>query len=101
MPTRRDRSNARPTPLARLPSRYFPAWMATKIARKAKPTFVEIQPTFSKGAYFKQGEVLSEIGVVDVDQVSFAFHGAPDGYMRIIPMERKERPLAVSNLNAC
>jgi nucleoside phosphorylase len=69
--------------------------------RKAKPTFVEIQPTFSKGAYFKQGEVLSEIGVVDVDQVSFAFLGAPDGYMRIIPMERKERPLAVSNLNAC
>jgi nucleoside phosphorylase len=68
---------------------------------KPKPAFVEIASTFSKAAYFKQGEILAEIGVPDVDQVSFAFTGNPDGYMRIIPMERRDRPLAVSSLNAC
>lgn len=69
--------------------------------QKAKPTFVETASTFSKGAYFEQGEILAEIGVPDEDQVSFAFTGSPDGYMRIIPMERRDRPLAVSSLNAC
>jgi nucleoside phosphorylase len=68
---------------------------------KAKPAFVEIASTFSKGTYFKHGEVLAEIGVPDVDQVNFAFAGGPDGYLRIIPMERRDRPLPVSSLNAC
>ena len=70
-------------------------------ARKPKPAFVETAPTFSKGAYFKQGEVLAQVGVPNVDQVSFSFAGGPDGYMRIIPMERRERPLGVASLNAC
>lgn len=70
-------------------------------ARRAKPAFVETAPTCSKGAYFKQGEVLAQVGVPDVDQVSFSFTGQPDGYMRIIPIERRDRPLAVSSLNAC
>ncbi|OSJ13525.1 hypothetical protein BST63_16390 [Bradyrhizobium canariense] len=69
-------------------------------ARKVKPTFVKTPPTFSKGTYFTQGEVLAEVGVLNVDQVSFAFTGAPDGYMRIIPMVRREKPLTVSSLNA-
>ena len=69
-------------------------------ARKAKPAFLRMPSTFSKGSYFTQGEVLAEIGVPNVDQVRFAFAGAPDGYMRINPMERREKPLTVSSLNA-
>jgi hypothetical protein len=45
--------------------------------------------------------VLAQVGVPNVDQVSFSFAGGPDGYMRIIPMERRERPLGVASLNAC
>lgn len=69
--------------------------------RAATPSFPETPPSFSKGAYFKQGEVLAEIGVPNVDQVSFSFAGGPDAYLRIIPMTRRERPLPVATLNAC
>lgn len=68
--------------------------------RKAKPTFLRTASTFSKGSYFTQGEVLAEVGVPDVDQVRFGFVGAPDGYMRIVPMERREKPLTLSSLHA-
>jgi nucleoside phosphorylase len=70
-------------------------------SRKAKPTFVEVNSTFSKGAYFQYGEVLAEIGVPNVDQVRFSFANGPDGYMRIVPMMPKDRPIPVSSLNAC
>ncbi|MBB4383620.1 hypothetical protein [Bradyrhizobium sp. SBR1B] len=69
--------------------------------RKAKPAFLRKTSTFSKGSYFTQGEVLAEVGVPDIDQVRFAFAGAPDGYMRIVPMERREKPLTLSSLHAC
>ncbi|MBR0900267.1 5'-methylthioadenosine/S-adenosylhomocysteine nucleosidase [Bradyrhizobium tropiciagri] len=68
--------------------------------RKTKPVFLRTQSTYSKGSYFTQGQVLAEIGVPGVDQVQFAFADAPDGYMRIIPMERREKPLTLSSLNA-
>ncbi|TWA89406.1 hypothetical protein [Bradyrhizobium stylosanthis] len=69
-------------------------------AKQAKPAFLRTASTFSRGSYFTQGEVLAEVGLPDVDQVRFAFAGAPDGYMRIVPMQRREKPLTVSSLNA-
>jgi nucleoside phosphorylase len=68
--------------------------------RSAGSKFVEVSSTFSKGAYFQQGDVLAQVGVPDVDQVSFSFAAGPDGYMRIIPTVRRDRPIPVSTLNA-
>lgn len=64
------------------------------------PKFVAVPSTFSKGAYFRQGEVLAKFGRHDVDQVSFSFAAGPDGYIRIIPTATRDRPIAISTLNA-
>ena len=69
-------------------------------AAMPKPAFVEMPAAFSKGAYFQKGEVLAEVGVPNVDQVSFSFTAEPDGYMRIIPMTAQPRPIPVAALNA-
>jgi nucleoside phosphorylase len=70
-------------------------------AAKPKPTFLEVPSTFSKGAYFQPREILAEIGIPDVDLVSFSFADGPDGYLRIIPWVSRDRPISVSSLNAC
>lgn len=72
----------------------------TDAAGPTKSVFVEVATTFSKGAFFKKGEVLAQVGVQNVDQVSFSFADGPDGYMRLIPMARRDRPIPVSSLNA-
>jgi nucleoside phosphorylase len=64
-------------------------------ARKAKPTFVEVASTFSKGTYFQRREVLAEIGVPDVDQVRFSFANASPTSMRAVreaSVPRSETP---------
>lgn len=70
-------------------------------AATPKSTFLETPSTFSKGAYFQPRQILAEIGIPNVDLVSFSFADGPDGYMRIIPMVPKDRPIPVSSLNAC
>lgn len=72
---------------------------ASGAAEKTGPSFVEVGSTFSRGAYFPQGEVLAQVGVPNVDQVSFSFAAGPDGYMRIIPTAPQNRPIALSLLN--
>lgn len=69
-------------------------------SQQSTPPFIEVSPTFSKGAFFKEGEVLAQVGVPNLDQVSFSFAGGPDGYMRLIPMARAARPISLSTLNA-
>jgi hypothetical protein len=65
----------------------------------AQPAFTEKQSTFSASAYFDQGEVLAQIGVPDVDQVSFSFGRTPEAFLRIIPTEPRGRPIPFSSLN--
>jgi nucleoside phosphorylase len=62
------------------------ASLGEREAIKPRPAFLERASTFSRSAFFENGQVLAEIGVPDVDQVSFSFVGAPDGYLRIIPI---------------
>lgn len=66
-----------------------------------KPTFIETPTTFCGAAYFRHGEILARVGVPGVDEVAFAITHWPDGYMRIIPMERRDQPIPISKLNAC
>jgi nucleoside phosphorylase len=47
--------------------------------------FREKPSTFSKAAYFESGEVLARIGVPNVDEISYAYGGRPDAYLRVIP----------------
>jgi nucleoside phosphorylase len=61
--------------------------------------FIETPSTFSRSAYFQNGEVLAQIGVPNVDQVSFSFAGAPEGFLRIIPIQRRDRPIPYALLN--
>jgi nucleoside phosphorylase len=61
--------------------------------------FVESASTFSKGAYFQKGEALAQLGVPDLDQVSFLSTHAPAAYLRIIPARALERPIPLASLN--
>jgi nucleoside phosphorylase len=68
----------------------------------AKPAarFIEMASTFSPSAYFQRGEVLAQVGVPNVDQVSFSFAGAPEAFLRIIPVLPRDRPIPLASLNA-
>jgi nucleoside phosphorylase len=66
---------------------------------KAASKFVETAATFSASAYFKKGETLAQVGVPNVDQVTFSFVREPEAFLRIIPMQAKERPIPFATLN--
>ena len=66
---------------------------------KSAARFVEKTPTFSLSAYFQKGEVLAQVGVPNVDQISFSFAGAPEAFLRIIPMQPRDRPIPFASLN--
>lgn len=62
------------------------------------PTFLETPSTFSKAAYFGQGEILAKIGVPNVDEVLFSYFDPPDAYVRIIPTIPLQQPLSLAHL---
>jgi nucleoside phosphorylase len=65
----------------------------------ARPApFVETPTTFSKAVYFEPDEILARVGVPNVDEVLFSYFNPPDAYIRIIPLTRLERPLALPML---
>lgn len=66
---------------------------------KVAPKFVETAATFSASVYFKKGETLAQVGVPNVDQVTFSFVSEPEAFLRIIPMQAKERPIPFATLN--
>jgi hypothetical protein len=61
-------------------------------------TFKERPSTFSKAAFFKKGEVLAQVSVPNVDQVSFSYANGPDCYLRLMPAQNLARPLALTTL---
>jgi nucleoside phosphorylase len=63
-----------------------------------KPAFLEMPTTFSKAAYFEQGEVLAKIGVSNVDEIQFSYVDPPHAYLRIIPTTALGSPLSVAAL---
>ena len=71
----------------------------TVVPAKPAARFIENRSTFSPSAYFPKGEVLAQIGVPNVDQVSFSFTGAPGAFLRIIPIQPRERPIPFASLN--
>jgi nucleoside phosphorylase len=66
---------------------------------KPAAKFPEMPSTFSPSAYFEKGEVLAQVGVPSVDQVSFSFAGTPEAFLRIIPGRRRDRPIPFAALN--
>lgn len=64
------------------------------------PVFLETPTTFSKAAYFEQGEVLAKIGVPRVDEVEFSYVDPPHAYLRIIPATALAAPLSFAELRA-
>jgi hypothetical protein len=66
---------------------------------KAAPKFVETAATFSASAYFNKGETLAQVGVPNVDLITFSFVSEPEAFLRIIPMQAKERPIPFARLN--
>jgi hypothetical protein len=74
---------------------------STPIPTGTKPAtkFIETPTISSPGAYFAADEVLAQVGVPDVDQVSFSFEGAPEAFLRIVPMTACDRPIPLSTLN--
>lgn len=71
----------------------------TTVPAKPVAKFIEKTPTFSPSAYFLKGEVLAQVGVANVDQVSFSFSGTPEAFLRIIPMQPRDRPIPFASLN--
>jgi hypothetical protein len=61
-------------------------------------TFKEKPSTLSKAALFKRGEVLAQVGVPNVDQVSFSYANGPDCYLRLMPAQNLARPPALTTL---
>jgi nucleoside phosphorylase len=66
---------------------------------KLTTRFVEKQSTFSRSAYFQEGEVLAKVGVPNVDQVTFSFAAGPGAFLRLIPMQARDRPIPFASLN--
>lgn len=62
------------------------------------PTFLETPTTFSKAAYFEQGEVLAKVGVPRVDEIEFSYVDPPHAYLRIIPATALAAPLSFADL---
>jgi nucleoside phosphorylase len=71
----------------------------TAASAKVPAKFIETQATFSPSAYFEMDEVLAQVGVPHVDQVSFSFAGAPEAFLRIIPIRPRDRPIPLASLN--
>ncbi len=69
------------------------------IATTPAVKFIEKPSTFSPSAYFQLREVLAQIGVAYVDQVSFSFADAPEAFLRIIPIQPLGRPIPLASLN--
>ncbi len=69
------------------------------IATTPAVKFIETPSTFSPSAYFQLREVLAQVGVRNVDQVSFSFAGAPEAFLRIIPRQPLDRPIPLASLN--
>jgi hypothetical protein len=67
-------------------------------AARQETTFTARPSTFTKAAYFPKGEVLAQVGVPDVDQVSFSYFTGPDAYLRLMPTRNLERPLLLARL---
>jgi nucleoside phosphorylase len=61
--------------------------------------FTAMRSTFTRAAFFQQSEVLAQVGVPGVDQVSFSYAGSPDGYIRIMPSHNLTQPLRLAVLN--
>jgi nucleoside phosphorylase len=68
--------------------------------KKAAVKFTEMPVTFSPSTYFKPREVLAQVGLRNVDQVSYLFTGVPAAFLRIIPTQPRDRPIPLATLNA-
>lgn len=58
----------------------------------------ETPSTFNKASYFTKGEVLAKHGVPDIDEVEYLYSGDALSYIRLIPLERKARPIPIAQL---
>lgn len=63
-----------------------------------KIVFTEQPTSYSKGAYFAEGEVLARVGRPDVDEIHFLYEKGPDAYLRLIPTRKLARPLSLASL---
>jgi hypothetical protein len=65
----------------------------------AATKFTEMRSTFSTSAYFGKGEVLARIGEPNRDELQFSFDRTPEAFLRIIPMQQRDRPIPLATLN--
>lgn len=69
----------------------------TQLAVTAEP-FPEMPATYSPGAFFKPGEIIATLGDAD-DGLEFYFDSATFSYFRLIPRNRREKPISLAYLN--
>jgi nucleoside phosphorylase len=67
--------------------------------KKPARKFTETPITFSPSAYFKPREVLAKVGEPNRDELQFFFEGRPEAFLRIIPMQARDRPISLATLN--
>jgi nucleoside phosphorylase len=66
----------------------------------SRAPFQETPTTITKATFFQPNEVLTRVGVPNVDEVLFGFSDSPDAYLRIIPIVPCASPISFAALNA-
>ncbi|MCZ7661038.1 MAG: hypothetical protein M5U07_25960 [Xanthobacteraceae bacterium] len=68
------------------------------MSRDPVETFPKTPSTYSRAAYFQNGEILAQLGESDVDQLEFTYEDRSLSYIRLIPAKRLPAPIPLAQL---